>query len=325
MQEQTDHSAYIEEQRAWLIAYREQTGESWSIVAKGTGLKAGTISNFGSTNGYNGKKQETELPLAKAVERYRQSLAQRAALSSEITPVPGFFATETTDALERMMGFAQLGEMVAAALEAGCGKSSAARNYKACYPNVIYVEVPKSAGAPNNLLKLILAELGVSKPQGGTYDMSKQVCDLLRRASNPLLIIDEAQHLNEASLEEIRSWYDKFAGERNANFGVALLGNIGVMQKLGRHAQLYSRLSLKHVQIHPTPADIEALSDAWIITDPLIRAELQKICGRQGGLRNGTKALRLARMISDNEGRVLDIQHLRGAWRELEVRPAVAA
>lgn len=305
---------FVEEQREWLIAYREETGMSWADLAKATGIAQGTISQFGSPKGYNGKEQ----PIAEKVERYRQSLAQQANLDAEVPDVPAFYSTDTTDQLERMLGFAQRGHMVAAALEAGCSKTSAAQHYAELFPNVIYVEVRKSAAAPNNLLKLILAALGVRDASGGTFDMSQQVCYQLKKMTKPLLIIDEAQHLTEASLEEIRSWND------DIDVGIALFGNIGVLQKLSRYAQLYSRLSLKLQRRCPLPSDVEAMADAWQISNPEIRTELQKICAKLGGLRNGTKSLQLAQMIAASEGQTLNCGHVQSAWQELDVRMVAA-
>lgn len=314
MEDQDDTNPFIEEQRQWLSNYRDQTGFSWAELAKRTGIAQGTISQFGSSKGYMGK----ELPLAEKVERYRQSLTQRAAISADVPEVPGFFPTDTTEELERMLGFAQLGQMVAAALEAGCSKTMTAKHYQASYPNVFYVEMRKSAAAPNSMLILVLRALGIRNPSGGTLAMSEQVCELLKKVSSPLLIIDEAQHLSEASLEEIRSWNDYI------DVGIALFGNVGVLQKLSKYAQLYSRLSLKLQRRSPLSSDIERLADAWEIGNTAIRAELAKICGKLGGLRNGTKALQLARMVAASQDKPLGLDHLRDAWEQLDLRMVAA-
>lgn len=307
-----EQTQFIEEQRQWLAGYRAQTEMSWAMLAKRTGVPQGTISLFGA-NRYTGR----ELPIAEKVERFRQSLAQQAELATELPEVPGFYETETTGRLERMLAFAQSGEMVAAALEAGCSKTSTAEHYTGTYSNVFHVEVPESAGGPNNLLKMILAALG-EVPSGGTYDMSRQIRDQFKKLTQPLLIIDEAQHLSKASIEEVRSWFDKGV------VGIAFFGNVGILQQLSKYAQLYSRLSMKLQLRLPFPADVDAMADAWLITNAEIRAELQEICGKLGGLRNGTKTLKLARMIAASQGKELGIEHVRGAWGELDVRMVAA-
>jgi hypothetical protein len=318
MEHGTETSPYIEEQRSWLILFKEETNLPWSQLAKRTGIPQGTISNFGGPNGYNGKKISSEMPIAEKVERFRLSLVQQADLDAEVPEVPEFYATETTEQLERMLGFAQRGQIVIAALEAGCSKTTAAKRYAVQYPNVFYVEVPRSAGAPNNLFKLILAALGVRDPSGGTFDLSRQISDQFRKVSKPLLIIDEAQHLAEATLDEIRYWNDA------TDVGIALFGNVGILQKFSRFAQLDSRLSLQLHRRRPLPADVEAMADAWKITNVQVRKELQGICAKRGGLRKGTKALQLARMMATAEQCELNLDHLRSAWSELDA-PLVAA
>ncbi|MFM9673702.1 AAA family ATPase, partial [Streptomyces galilaeus] len=84
------------------------------------------------------------------------------------------------------------------------------------------------------------------------------VCELVRSLHLPLLIIDEAQHLSEKAIEEIRSWNDK------VGLGIALFGNVKVLRRIeggGRDdafAQLYSRLSMRMIRPLPLQADAVA-------------------------------------------------------------------
>ncbi|MCX7284374.1 MAG: AAA family ATPase [Novosphingobium sp.] len=307
MEASTDRNPFIEEQRQWLVRFKEEADFSWPQLAKRIGRPAGTLSQFGSAKGYNGD----ELGVAEKVNAFRQSLEKQRALAAELPEVPGFFRTETTDRLEYMLRFAQMGQMVAAALEAGCSKTETAQAYTRKTPNVFYVELRKSAGVTNNMLKMVLEAMGVKDPKGGTFDMSAQVCEILRKCSKPLIIFDEAQHLTEASLEEIRSWPDTLDGARAAITGIAFFGNIGILQKLARYAQLSSRIRLRHEQRTPMPADIEALADAWGVSDEASRKQLHVVCSRLGGLRTA-------------EDVPLALDHLEDAWAELDFR-AVAA
>lgn len=320
MEVSTDRNPFIEDQRQWLTRFKEETGFSWPQLAKRVGRPSGTLSQFGSIKGYNGD----ELGVAEKVHLFRQSLEKQRALAAELPEVPGYFRTETSDRLEHMLRFAQMGQMVAAALEAGCGKTETAQAYTRKTPNVFYVELRKSAGVTNNMLKMVLEAMGVKDPKGGTFDMSSQVCEILRKSSRPLIIFDEAQHLTEASLEEIRSWPDTLDVGRAAITGIAFFGNIGILQKLARYAQLSSRIRLRHEQRTPMPADIEALADAWGIADEPSRKQLHVVCSRLGGLRNGTSVLQLASIMAASEDVPLALDHLQDAWGELDFR-AVAA
>jgi DNA transposition AAA+ family ATPase len=310
----------IEEMRSWLIDHREATGFSWSEVSKRVGIPYGTLTQFGGKKGYSGDERK----LAEAVFRYRQQLAQQASMSEEMPELPAFYETQTTKDLTQLLHWAKRGRVVVAATGAGCSKTETGTHYTACYPNVFRATMTPSSAGVNNMQIAVLRALGERNPKGTPQALSYRICELVRNMHMPLLIIDEAQHLSEKAIEEIRSWNDL------AKLGIAFFGNIKVIKRIeggGRDdafAQLYSRLSMRLIRPVPLKADALALAEAWgIFEEPLVNF-IVRIATIPGGLRGATFAIELATMIAHGERRPLALDDLQAAWAQLTMRGGAA-
>lgn len=310
----------IEEQRSWLIDHHRQAG-SWSQIAKRINVPQGTISQFGSDKGYAGDEQK----IADTIYRYRQMLAAQASIEVEAPLKPGYFETETSRQLVQLLSWAQRGKIIVAALGPGLGKTMTARHFSACYANVFVATMSPSTAGVNTMQIEVLEALGEKNPVGTPQKLSRRIRDRVEGLTNPLIVIDEGQHLSEKSIEEIRSWHDA------VGVGIALMGNVGVMQRLeggsrsAAFAQLYSRVSLKLLRNLPLKGDVEPLAAAWEIHDEAVIAYLRdRVCLTPGGLRNGTHALELASMIAASERQVLGLGHLQDAWAQLSSRAVLA-
>jgi hypothetical protein len=132
--------------------------------------------------------------------------------------------------------------------------------------------------------------------------LSRRIRDRIRNTGG-LLIFDEAQHLLERSIEEIRSWHD------DTGVGVAFFGNETVLARIeGGHrraafAQLYSRIGMRLIQNLPLADDARALADAWEVHDDKQVEFLVKKSQQPGGLRTVTMMLELATMVAASERR----------------------
>lgn len=306
----------IEEQRRWLIDHRTATNFSWSELAKRTGIAQGTISQFGGEHGYRGDEKK----LAEQVYRYRQGLIAQAQVEVDAPEIPGYFETETSKQLTNLLHYGRRGRVVVAATGAGLGKTKTAKHFRACYPNVFLATMKPSTSGVNTMQQAVLKALGEKHPKGTPQALTERICEMVGNMHDPLLIVDEAQHLGQKAFEEIRGWNDEIG------LGIALFGNISVMQRIeggGRDdafAQIYSRVALRIVRPLPLHADAIALGEAWGVHDEATLAFLVKITMVPGGLRGATFALELAAMLASSERQPLGLDHLQSAWVQISSR-----
>ena len=283
-------------------------------------MKTGTLSQFGSQKGYAGDEQR----IAEAVYRYRQQLNQQASLTVDLPEVPGYFETPSSIEFSTLLSWAKRGRIVCAATGAGVGKTQTAKHFRACYPNVFYAPMKPSTAGVNTMQIEVLKAMGDRTPKGTPQALSQRICEIVRDTHLPLLIIDEAQHLSEKAIEEIRSWNDE------AGLGIALFGNIKVLRRIeggGRDdafAQLYSRLSMRMIRPLPLQGDAIALAEAWGVFDEALTAQVVRIAMHPGGLRGATMSLEIASMIASAEHRPLAVDDLQSAWSQLSARGGAA-
>lgn len=320
MNDPTKQYIDLEEQRTWLMDHRAGTGSSWSQLAKRMNVPAGTLSQFGSENGYKGDEER----VAQLVYKYRQLLVQQATIAIDAPEVPEYFKTETSEQIMNLLAFGQRGKVVLCAMGPGLGKTKTARYFSACFPNVFMVTMTPSTSGVAPMQQEVLAALGQPDINTSPQKMSRMIREKVRDLRNPVIIIDEAQHLSVKAIEEIRSWHDL------TGVGIVFLGNIGIMQQIeggGRKAafaQLFSRVSIKLVRNVPLLADADALAEAWGITSDREVAQVRKVAMLPGGLRGATMMLELAWMLASSEGKPLNTDHLQDAWAQLSAR-AIAA
>ncbi len=310
----------IEEQRKWLIDHRASTQLSWSELAKRIDIPQGTLSQFGSPKGYAGDERR----LGEKVYRYRQLLSEQAKIEVEAPDLPDYFPTATSEQITSLLTWAQRGRIVVIATGAGMGKTMTAKMYRDCYTHVFLATMSPSTAGVNNMQIEVLEALGERDAVGTPQKLSRRIRERVKNMSKALIVIDEAQHLSEKAIEEIRSWHDA------TGVGIALLGNVKVMQQLeggtrsAAFAQLYSRVSMRMIRPLPLQADADALAKAWKVEDEATLGLVRRIVGMPGGLRGGTMALELAWMIAATDQRPLAKEHLQDAWSQLSQRALAA-
>jgi len=306
------------EQRVWLAEHKAITGLSWTDLSKRTGIATGTISQFGV-----GTYKGDNVGLARKIFQYRQHLISQAEIEIEAPKIPGYFDTPTSRQIMTALRLAQRGRIVVVATGPGTGKTVTTREYRERVSNVWQATISPSCASVVSMQVEVLAALGERDAMGTPQRLSRRIKERVRETGG-LIAIDEAQHLTERSIEEIRSWHDA------TGIGIALLGNETVLSRIeggsrkAAYAQLYSRVGFKMVQNLPTSGDAEALADAWNITDDKQIAFITKVAAKPGGLRGCTFMLELAAMLAAGEARRTRLSDLQDAWTQLSSRPVPA-
>jgi DNA transposition AAA+ family ATPase len=172
---------------------------------------------------------------------------------------------------------------------------------------------PKRVEQEIGALRLALSYL-VDALQSGTSQESSE--ELAPRRVLPdltdLIIIDEADRLTTATLEQIRDIYD------HGNIGVVLIGMPGLEKRLSRYPQLYSRVGFVHefraLNAEDSRVFLEQQWHHWGLTLRLENATEAEAIAAIIRITNGNFRL-LHRLLAQIE-RIVDINALRVVSKE---------
>ncbi len=229
---------------------------------------------------------------------------------------PRFVLTPTAKQIIDDLTYAQITESIVVIFGAsGVGKSEALREYQRNNNNVWMVTASPSRSSLTECLYELAMELGMEDAPRRKGNLSRVIRQRLM-GSEGLIVIDEADHLDYPTLEELRIMQEE------TGVGMVLVGNNKVYTQLtgGRRnedfARLFSRIAKKR-GIHKTKnADVRAIAQAWSVTGSSEFQLMTQISEKPGGLRLLTKTLKLAAMFANDAG--ITEQTLRAAFNELE-------
>lgn len=161
----------------------------------------------------------------------------------------------------------------------GSGKTTALYDYYMSKQSVYYLQCKNSMNR-RQFLSALLAEMGVNYI-GSTYDMVKQICDLLNSQQKPLVIIDEAGKVSTNVLLDLHD----IRNETLHNAGFVLAGceyfqrNIekAVTKDKTGYPEFHSRVINWNVLNKPTKAEIQAICQANGLLDEDTIKDFQKL------------------------------------------------
>ncbi len=301
----------VDEVRLWANGYRDmhQPPLSWAKFSAESGVPAGTLQPF-CKGTYQGDNER----VARDLYRFRQAVDSRSARRLTIPTDPGYFETETSLRIRTLLSIAHMGMITVAATGPGTGKTITIRDYADRAQPVWISTMKPSTRRLNPMVMEVLRALGVDYKSQWVQGASRTVMERLRGRAG-LLVIDEAQHLDVDSFEEIRSWHDE------TGVGVCLLGNEELLSRIetGRNRDAFGRLNRRiaqrHVQRLPLREDIDAFCAAWGLVDPAMHKFLEKIAltPGAGGLGECKMIVQSGSMLAASEQRGLTLADLRDA------------
>lgn len=280
-----------------------------SQLAKEIGVSASVVSQFLNRR-YEGGD------LVATTEKLASWLALRTAKLASIT-APGFVQTQTAKQILTALMYAHAAEVISVVYGAsGVGKTTTCQEYADENPNCWMITASPSCSSIGECLYELSLELGLDAPRrkGMLARMLKQRL----KGTRGLVIVDEADHLDYSTLEELRILQEQ------THIGLALVGNSHVYTRLtgGRRtedfARLFSRIA-KKVSVQKTKqADVAAIVTAWGITDAAIIRLMQHIANKPGALRLLNQVMRMAVTIANGAGKPLNEEIIRAAFADLE-------
>ena len=284
-------------------------GLSQAAAADQIGISGAALSQW-LRGAYKGDSDSVE---ARA-RAWLETLSERRELRSALPEPPAWVDTRLARRALSALAHAHLaGDMAVVYGAAGLGKTVAARRYAGSRPNIWLATATRGKRSVTGCLRAAADAMQLRSVPRRAPDLEDAAIERMR-GSGGLLIVDEAQHLSTASLEELRSLHDA------SGCGVALVGSDPFWLSLsgGRRpefAQLFSRVGMRVRLGAPAAGDVSALLSAWGLEGAGIESAATSIAARHGALRGLTKALSRAHAIA--KGKSVEDTHLRAAWRAL--------
>ena len=305
--------------RRQMNEHREAQGLSWTALAAaiGTGVGGGvapsTLSAF-SNDTYQGVSEN----VAWKVNRYLQAEEARRNDALQMPERPGYIATKTSRKMTAQLQFAHMGNIAVIVGAAGIGKTETFKRYVSITPNAFHLQLNRTTRTPGPMLTAVSRLTGRQIKHRG-FAMSNKFDDIVARLTDlrALLIVDEAQHATDATLDLLRQLHDA------TGCGLILAGNRTVLGRVQQGARdvewaaLHSRVSWPQSYDHPLPEDVEMICDAWAVPQGAQEREFLKgVAQMPGALRSVTQTLLMATIAARLEDDARTFSHIKAAWAQ---------
>lgn len=299
--------------------YQTSTKKTWDQIAGAIGIGKSTLTALVNDT-YNGNIQGQ---WAEIDVWFRSSEALE--LFVGVENIPGYLPLPTSLAIRDNLTWAKRGNMTTCITAPGIGKTMEVKRFQNDFSNVYVLTASPSNRSLNALLVDMLRAMGSAIGNRNAHDLSYSARRQCLAREKPLLIIDEAQHMGELALEEVRAIHDQ------TRVGVAFFGNPNLTNTIdgtrtAQFAQRSSRITMRDNFLTPQEGDITILLGAWGIDrevdgrDNPDFAFMRAIGMRPGGgaLRQMTAVLDLATFLARGRKQPRNITHIKLASDQLD-------
>ena len=231
------------------------------------------------------------------------------------TPLPSWVETPTAIRIMGALSYAQaLPDIAVVYGGPGTGKTCTARQYASAGMHVWVATMTPATSGVVPALEEVCAALGMPAANGAA-PLHRAIVQRVT-GTGGLLVVDEAQHLIPAALDQLRSVHDA------SGVGLALLGSRELHTRIaggGAAAtleRLRARIGRKIALGASTHGDAEALAEACGVPVGGARKLLGEVAAKAGGLRSIARLLRVA-MLHGPAGAAFTEANLRAVWREM--------
>lgn len=286
--------------KAAVRAIQGRDGLTQRKLAAAIGIAPSTLSEWlGGT--YKGDEDAIRKLVSTWLESRQETNARAVASASD------FVETPTAEKICSALAYCKAaGDMVCVYGGPGIGKTRSIAHFRQMYPANVWVATmtPASSGLVS-ALEVIGEAVGLAECTGGARRMSNAIRKQVA-GTHGIIIIDEAQHLSMAAIEELRSIHDA------TGVGLALVGNETSYARLtggsraASYAQIFSRIGMRLFVHRPERGDVRAIAAAMGVTDDGAIDFMARMAARPGALRGMLKALRLVLRQSGPQGVTVD-------------------
>ncbi|MCM1295646.1 MAG: AAA family ATPase [Muribaculaceae bacterium] len=285
--------------------YMERTETKQAQLAKKID-RSNTLMSQYFNHKYPGNVDDIETRLREFLQQEEEAAASKARIACQLDE--SYRPTSISEDVYQHIRFAQINRaLVVLHGDAGAGKTKAAVQYYRNNPqSTIYIRLHPSMAGLSGVGELLGEALDIP-----VVSSSKQMWRSIRerlRGTNKVIIVDEAQLLKRAPLDELRILPDEDEISGIAGNGVVLIGNSELYERVKKGkvtSQAYTRIVLQHdySTAKLTMEDVKLLFPMFSDEDK--REELKLIAG----ICRSHHSIRTAKNIVKNAIRNEDISY----------------